>query len=223
MGVLYLVRHGQARAQAYGAGAWAQAEGGLTDLGAEQARRAGSALAARVGRIDHAVSGDLARQRETLARIIDEQSDIIEPAIDARWNEYDIDSILGDRERTENATERGFQAQLDGALSDWIARIAVGSETYAQYRQRADDAFDDLIAHAGSGKTVVAVSSAGTIAAVVARLWGIDDERWLAIARTMINTSVTKILIGSSGASVVSINDHAHVDHADDRRLMTFR
>ncbi|GGF14601.1 histidine phosphatase family protein [Williamsia phyllosphaerae] len=223
MGVLYLVRHGQARAQAYGAGAWAQAEGGLTDLGAEQARRAGTALAARLGRIDHAVSGDLARQRETLRRIVDELPGTTDPAIDARWNEYDIDSILGDRERTENATERGFQAQLDGALSDWIAGIAVGSETYEQYRQRADAAFDNLIAHAGSGKTVLAVSSAGTIAAIIARLWGIDDDRWLAIARTMINTSVTKILIGSSGASVVSINDHAHVDHADDRRLMTFR
>ncbi|WP_253661316.1 histidine phosphatase family protein [Williamsia maris] len=223
MGVLYMVRHGQARAQAYGAGAWAQAEGGLTDLGAEQARRAGSALATRVGRIDRVVSGDLARQRETLARIVAELPDAVEPSIDARWNEYDIESILGDRERTENATERGFQAQLDGALSDWIARIAIGSETYEQYRQRADAAFEELARHAGSGQTVLAVSSAGTIAAIIARLWGIDDDRWLAIARTMINTSVTKILIGSSGASVVSINDHAHVDQADDRRLMTFR
>ncbi|MGJ0118418.1 histidine phosphatase family protein [Williamsia sp. MIQD14] len=227
MGVLYLVRHGQARAQAYGAGAWAQHEGGLTELGAEQARRAGVALAARVGHIDHAVSGDLARQRETLARILAEFPTATEvapePHLDPRWNEYDLEAIISDTDRTESPTEKRFQAHLDDSLRDWIARRVVGSETWDDYRSRADAAMDDAVAQAGSGRTVLAVSSAGTICAVLARLWGLDDERWLTLARTMINTSITKVIVGGSGCSIVSINDHAHVDLVADRSLMTFR
>ncbi len=229
MGVLYLVRHGQARAQAYGMGARVQAEGGLTEVGTEQARRTGAALAARVGHIDHAVSGDLARQKETLRRIVDEfstaseQSVGIEASVDRRWDEYDLGSILYDPARTDKAAARGLQHELDRTLSEWIDGTAVASETYPQFRRRVDDAFGDVTAQAGSGRTVVVVSSAGTIAAVIARLWGIADERWPAVARTMVNTSITKVLIGSAGATVVSINDHAHVEDTDDRRYMTFR
>ncbi|MEH3154912.1 MAG: histidine phosphatase family protein [Gordonia paraffinivorans] len=224
MGVVYLVRHGQAHAQAYGSLADAQSSaGGLTDVGNEQARRAGRALATRIGRVDHAVAGSLARQQQTLRHVLDAFSDAPDPATDARWDEYDLGAIATGGESGENVHGAGFQAKLDDDLRSWVAGASVGSESYRDYRARADAAARDLATEAGSGRTVVAVSSAGTIAAVIATLWGLDDERWLTVARTMINTSVTKLIAGRTGMSIVSVNDHAHVDLVTDRDVMTFR
>jgi broad specificity phosphatase PhoE len=224
MGVVYLVRHGQAHAQAYGSLAEAQSEaGGLTELGHDQARRAGIALARRAGRIDHAVAGSLARQQQTLRHVLDAFDGAPHPETDARWDEYDLGAIATAGESGENVHGAGFQAKLDDDLRSWVAGASVGSESYRDYRARAEAAARDLAAQAGSGRTVVAVSSAGTIAAVLATLWGLDDERWLTVARTMINTSVTKLIAGRTGLSIVSVNDHAHVDIVDDRDVMTFR
>ena len=224
MGVVYLVRHGQAHAQAYGSLAAAQsAAGGLTDLGNDQARRAGVALAARVGRIDHAVAGSLARQQQTLRNVLDAFPDAPAPESDARWDEYDLGTIATGGEAGENVHGAAFQATLDDDLRRWVSGAEVGGESYRDYRDRADRAVADLAAEAGSGRSVVAVSSAGTIAAVVATLWGLDDERWLTVARTMINTSVTKLIAGRTGLSVVSVNDHAHLDLVAHRDVMTFR
>lgn len=224
MGVVYLVRHGQAHAKAYGSLAEAQSSaGGLTDLGADQARRAGRALATRIDRVDHAVAGSLARQQQTLRHLLEGFADAPEPGVDAGWDEYDLGAIATGGESGGNVHGAGFQARLDDDLRRWTAGETTGGESYRDYRARADRALEAVAAHAGSGQTAVAVSSAGTIAAVLATLWGLDDERWLAVARTMINTSVTKLIAGRSGMSVVSVNDHAHVDLVDDRSVMTFR
>ncbi|MGZ8177499.1 histidine phosphatase family protein [Williamsia sp. SKLECPSW1] len=224
MGVIYLVRHGQADAKAYGSLAAAQSEaGGLTDLGAEQARRAGRALAVRTDRVDHAVSGSLARQQQTLRHILDGFADAPEHGVDEGWDEYDLGSITSGSASDGGVHGAGFQARLDEDLRTWVAASSTEEGSYRAYRARADRSLERLAAQAGSGRTVVAVSSAGTIAAVVASLWGLDDETWVAVARTMINTSVTKLLAGRSGVSVVSVNDHAHLDLVADRDVMTFR
>ena len=47
---------------------------------------------------------------------------------------------------------------------------------------------------------------------------------WIRMSRTMINASLTKLIVGSTGVSVVSSNEHAHlatVDGTGGRRLMT--
>jgi broad specificity phosphatase PhoE len=66
------------------------------------------------------------------------------------------------------------------------------------------------------------VTSAGPISAVAAALLGVPPEGWLALNRVMINTSITTVALGRSGASLLSVNDHAHVA-GDGRRLLTYR
>src|SRR3546814_14633699 len=61
MGVIYLVRHGQAGHDENGYGS-------LTDLGREQVRNVGKHLARRVGRLNFAESGSLDRQLEKIGR-----------------------------------------------------------------------------------------------------------------------------------------------------------
>jgi broad specificity phosphatase PhoE len=228
--VIYLLRHAQAPAEAYGTppAATAAAEG-LSALGREQTHRAGQALAARTDGFDFAISGDLARQRQTLDIAMESFADGVERPLDPRWNEYDIDAVLGGGGRAVTTTGRTLQAILDDGLARWIAGDSTVSqtiETFAQYQKRCSEALESVRQLAGPGKAVLVVSSSGTITQVLAQLWGLDGNNWIRMARTMLNASITKLIVGRGGVSVVSMNEHAHLDTATDtglRRWMTFR
>jgi broad specificity phosphatase PhoE len=230
MGVIYLLRHAQAPAEAYGGPpAAAVVEQGLSALGREQARRAGKALAARIDAFDFVISGDLARQRQTLS--IAMESFVAGPGhrLDARWNEYDIDAVLGRDGRAITTTGRALQTMLDKALVRWIAAdsmVRQPPETYIEYQKRCTHALESVRQLAGPGKAALVVSSAGTITQIVAQLWGLDDQNWIRMARTMLNASITKLIVGRGGVSVLSTNEHAHLETTTDtgqRPWMTFR
>lgn len=229
MGVVFLVRHGQARAHAYGGAARSRDEGGLTELGRKQAELTGHALATRVEAITAAVSGDLARQEETLEHVLNAALHEGTPINDPQWNEYDMDAILGGGGLATGPAGRELQTSVDAALQDWVApadALRPGIETYEQYRKRCALALDAVRELAGHGQTVVAVSSSGTITQIVAQIWGLSESRWITLSRTMINASITKLIVGSTGVSVVSVNEHSHLDAVDEagaRPLMTFR
>lgn len=225
MGVIYLVRHGQAGVDENGYGS-------LTELGRRQARNVGRALAARAGKVDFTVSGNLARQLETIEEIVAQfpSGAAPEPAVNPGWNEYDLERLAQTHmPPTGNAPEaasaqRGFQSKLDGALIDWAN---AGHSSYAEYRDGVRGALAQIAEHAGPGQVAIAASSAGTIGAVVADLWGISPENWPAVSRTMVNASITKLLVGRSGINIMSVNDHAHADIDDDnegnRPMVTMR
>ena len=61
----------------------------------------------------------------------------------------------------------------------------------------------------------------GVIAAVCTKLLDIDSETWPQLARVIVNASMTKIVIGRSGMSLVTFNDHAHLEKF--RGLTTYR
>ncbi|MBX7432457.1 histidine phosphatase family protein [Mycobacterium sp. Y57] len=227
MGVVYLVRHGQARATAYGAGALSPEMGGLTELGRAQAECTGSALAGRIGSLDWAESGDLVRQRQTLDLILPAAGDGLSAAGHSHWDEYDMDAILGRDGRAVSMSGQDLQRDVDDALAEWVAggAPAAGGETYAQYRDRCAAALASVLPRAGRGQTVVVASSSGTITQVLAGLWGLDGPSWIRLSRTMINASITKLIVGRQGASVISVNEHGHLEKttADGRSMMTFR
>jgi broad specificity phosphatase PhoE len=228
MGVIYLVRHGQAGHDENGYGS-------LTDLGREQARNVGRHLARRAGRLSFAASGDLARQRETVQEILTqfEPADAPEPVVNTGWNEYDLTHLtsrdmppVGTSAEAAEA-QRDFQRDLDKALLAWAADgHRTGTGSYAAYRESIREAVKEIATHAGPGQVALAASSAGTIGAVIAELWGVDSQTWPVIARTMVNASITKLIVGSTGVNVMSVNDHAHADVPDDhgrRPLVTMR
>lgn len=229
MGVVYLVRHGQARAQAYGAAARSRADGGLTDLGRAQATSTGKALAARVDSITAAISGDLARQEETLECVLRAAAHEGTPVSNPHWNEYDMDAILGGGQLATTGAGRELQSSVDAALHDWTApqRLPYSvAESYEDYQRRCALALQSVSELAGPGQTVVAVSSSGTIAQILAQIWDLPASSWIRLSRTMINASITKLIVGSTGVSVVSVNEHAHLDIPDAtgaRAMMTFR
>ncbi|MBD0860563.1 histidine phosphatase family protein [Gordonia sp. zg691] len=228
MGVIYLVRHGQANASAYGVADAADdltnGPGGLTTTGSTQAALTGGFLAGQVDAFTDAVSGDLPRQSQTLSGVLGTFEERPHPRVDPGWNEYSLPALVGHASAEMYHDNRRYQEQLDKGLAAWIAAgehdAAPGldggpAESYPQFKARVADAAARAAALAGSGQTVLVVSSAGTITQLIAQLWGVPDENWPAMARTMVNASITKLIVGRTGVSVVSFNEHGHLSDRD--------
>jgi hypothetical protein len=72
----------------------------------------------------------------------------------------------------------------------------------------------------GKGETAVVFTSGGPIAAVVSRLVSGGDALWSQLNPVTINTAITKVVSGRSGLTVVSYNEHAHLDGTE---LLSYR
>jgi broad specificity phosphatase PhoE len=225
MPTVLLVRHGQA---SFGAADYDV----LSELGRRQAELVAASLAERGYRPARLISGTLRRQQETAAAFGALGAPGLE--VEPRWDEYDPDDVLAHHSETalrlqadgsgETLTNRGFQAALEPALAEWVAHAerSPTSQTWTEFSVLGSAALDDLAARLGSGESAVVVTSGGAIAAVVATLLGAPAEVFAALNRVLVNSSVTKLAIGSTGINVVSVNDHSHLELVG-RELITYR
>jgi broad specificity phosphatase PhoE len=217
VGVLLLVRHGQA---ALGTADYDR----LSDLGHRQARLVGARLARADGGVHRFWCGGLARQRETAQVVLAELGAAPgELRTDDRLDEYDHVGIMdGAGERFASATtpesRRGLQSALDEAISRWIEAGSGYPETHGAFTARVRAVVAELAAWPG---TTMAVTSAGVIAVACAQLTGLPADRWPALARVVVNASVTKLITGPTGTHLLTFNDHAHLE--GDRSLITYR
>jgi broad specificity phosphatase PhoE len=220
MGVLLLVRHGQA---SLGAADYDR----LSDLGRRQAQVVGARLAGTGLTVDRVVAGTLSRQRDTAAAVMAALGrPLSELDVDDRLDEYDHVAVMARHDAGisfANATadgERGRQLQsaLEEAIGRWISGGTGYGETHNAFIERVQDAIGDLVAKPGG---TVAVTSGGVIAAYCALSLGLPVERWPSLARLVVNASITKIISGRTGTSLVTFNDHAHLE--SDRALISYR
>ncbi len=220
MGVLLLVRHGQA---SLGAADYDR----LSELGRRQAQVVGARLAGTGLTVDRVVAGDLSRQRDTAAAVMAALGrPLSELGTDDRLDEYDHVAVMARHEAGisfANATadgERGRQLQsaLEEAIGRWISGEDGYGETHDTFIERVQGAIGDLVVKPGA---TVAVTSGGVIAAYCALSLGLPVERWPSLARLVVNASITKIISGRTGTSLVTFNDHAHLE--SDRALITYR
>lgn len=220
MGSLLLIRHGQA---SFGADDYDR----LSPLGHQQAQWTADELARRGVTVSRVWHGALRRQTETAAPI----PGSVDAVVDPRWNEYDSDDLMAAHSPSAvrlhgspRVSSREFQVILENALHAWVA-AGDGSEareTWPEFRGRIQAALTDATAELGSGETGVAVTSAGTIAAACTLLLGGDAETFVRLNRTAVNASITKIVAGRGGLSLVSFNDHGHLE-AQGREVVTYR
>jgi broad specificity phosphatase PhoE len=216
VGVLVLLRHGQA---SMGTADYDK----LSELGHRQARAAGARLARADLSIGQVWSGALARQHETARAVLAElgrpPGDL---RTDDRLDEYDPAGILGASDPFAGATtpesRRALQGTLDEALARWIQGGTGYPEPHGAFTARVDASVTDLAAVPG---TTLAVTSAGVIAVACAQLTGLPADLWPALARVVVNASLTKLITGSTGTNLLTFNDHAHLE--GDRSLITYR
>ncbi|MEU3605510.1 histidine phosphatase family protein [Streptomyces sp. NPDC035033] len=215
MPLICLVRHGQASATA---GDYDM----LSSLGRAQASAVGQELARRGLRDPHLVSGTLNRQRDT-ARMAAEAAGFQGPVHqDARWNEYDHIALL-DRYAPPRDKERSVQDLLDHALTAWMKdpRAAEGG-TWSAFAEGARAALAELPAALGRGRDAVVFTSAGLLAAVCGALLSLPHEGVVALHRVAVNASVTTLVVGGAGTTLLTFNEHAHFA-GDLRRMLTYR
>lgn len=212
VGVLYLVRHGQA---SFGT----QSYDRLSPLGHEQSRLVGSRLLAQAVEPDYLVTGAMRRQQETLNHAAQQAGWSLNVTTHEGWNEYNAASLVRMspvQDARSSQDSRVFQTVLEHGLDRWASgkHDTDYPESYTQFCARVDEAFDDALSHTGSGHTAVVVTSSGAIARVATRLVSGSYPQWLAFNRVTINSAITTIVAGRSGATMVSFNDHAHLDSA---------
>lgn len=222
MGALLLVRHGRA--------SWdAEDYDVLSPTGWEQGRTLGRAWAAAGVRPAVVVRGSLRRHRETTEAMLEGLGEPDLPVeVDTGWNEFDhldlLDRMPDPPEvAPTDPTER--QHVLERAVSAWIAAAPDHpyAESYAGFAARSLAAFERT--HALRG-TVAVLTSGGVIGAVAAHLLSAGDAGlaatvWPRLNVVGVNTGVTRVVLGRRGATLVSFNEHAHLDGAPE--LLTYR
>lgn len=215
MGQVLLVRHGQAAAAGDDYDV-------LSPLGWEQARMLGAALAERGVEPGRVVVGGMRRHHETAEAVCDGggwEELIFE--IDPAWDEFDHAEILDLAPRPfegDEPTREEFQTWVENATSRWLADSDPGCyrESFQQFRRRISGALGRAVGtRLRPGRPTVVITSGGPVATVTADLLmpsASCPELWLQLHRVAVNTSVTKLVAGPRGLSLVTFNEHTHLE-----------
>lgn len=218
MGQLLLVRHGQA--------SWDGDDYDvLSDVGHRQGALLGAALAARGIRPDLIVSGGMRRHRETVENIVagGGYGDVAVET-DAGWDEYDHVSMLAQVPTTfagERPTPAEFQAWMEQATDRWIRGEHADDyhEPFAEFTARVDAALRRAVG--GAHGTTLVVTSGGPISWATASLLGGGAALWSRLNVVCVNSGVTKLVTGRRGVTLVSFNEHTHLEGEPD--LLSYR
>ena len=209
MPVVLLVRHGQA---SFGAADYDE----LSDAGRAQAETVGGELARRGLRRPVAVHGTLRRQRDTASIALAAAGIDVKPRVDGRWDEYDHLDLLKRYVRPDvptPASSREVQGLLDSALLAWVEHGGAPDQPdgWPAFAGGAADALHELLDGLEKGSDAVVFTSGGVIAAVCASLLGLGAEGVVALNRVTVNGAITKLVAGSTGPSLLTFNEHAHL------------
>lgn len=206
MGIITLVRHGQANSAA-------QDEAGydrLSDLGRQQAAWLGEWQRAQGERFDTVLSGSLTRHRQTATAMGHPA-----PRIDPRLNEMDYFNLgraLQDVHGVPMPGPEDFVTHAPQVLEAWHRAEIIGNETFAAFETRVTSALQEA---AAPGRHVLCITSGGVIAMVVRHLLGLDPRRMAMVALPILNTSVHRVHVLEHGTILAGFNATPHLDRED--------
>jgi broad specificity phosphatase PhoE len=222
MGMLYLVRHGQA---SLGADDYDQ----LSDLGMRQSVRLGEYFAAQGVRFDAVIAGTLQRHLQTLEGI---RRGMGFPGEHLAWsglNEYDSEAVIraihpGELQRPNSAeAARQHFRLLRQGLAAWMDGTTQpeGMPPYPQFVQGVTSALDHVRAN-HFGKTVLVVTSGGPISTAVGHVLGAAAATTIELNLRLRNTSVTELSFNPKRLSLHTFNTLPHLDAPDLRHEVTY-
>lgn len=229
MAVLLLVRHAQA---SFGMGTYDS----LSKRGVTQSHLLGQALSARGIKPTLLVSGDLTRHRQTMVALTEAAGWDLPTQSDPGWNEFDHAAVIAVhkpayRNSASMAAEfartlsprKAFQQAYEEAVAHWIERPddETYPETFTAFRSRVAAALRRTSRQLESGDVALIVTSGGPISSIFTDLLGGDGTVWQRGHVALVNTAVTKVVTGRRGATLVSWNEHVHLEF--DEGLVTYR
>jgi broad specificity phosphatase PhoE len=213
VGVILLVRHGQASSDAAD-------YDNLSETGYVQGAVLGRSLAARGVRPARVLSGAMRRHGQTARAVVEAAGWDVEVDVDAGWNEFDHVQVLevhGPPDGGEPAgrmSPREFAAWFDAAAQRWSAggHDEEYDEPFDVFTGRVESALRRTSSLLGPGDVAVVLTSGGPISWVAASLLGGGVSTWMRLNPVTVNASVTKLVVGSRGTTLVSLNEHAHLE-----------
>jgi broad specificity phosphatase PhoE len=212
VGVILLVRHGQA---SWGAADYDQ----LSERGTEQAQLLGRCLADRGVRPTVLVSGAMRRHGQTTSAMRESAGWDAELVVDDGWNEFDHVQMLehGPPDGAEPGAQlsrQEFNAWFDAATVRWTSgdHDHEYDELFSAFTERVQSALRRTAGQLGSGDVAVVSTSGGPVSWVAATLLGGGTDTWMRLNPVMVNASLTKVVVGSRGTSLVSFNEHGHLE-----------
>lgn len=146
------------------------------------------------------------------------QAGFAESVVDEGWNEFDHMQVLAAHappDSDEALTERrAFQRWFEVATERWMTgdHDEEYDESYSAFTARVDAALQRAVESIGSGDTAVVFTSGGAIGAVAAGLLGGGPDLWQRLNRVTANAGITKLIVGRGGITLVSFNDHVHLE-----------
>lgn len=220
MGILYLVRHGQA---SFGAQDYDQ----LSALGHRQCARLGEYFRHRGKRFDAALTGRLKRHAQSLAAIASGLPGTPEPLVWPGLDEYDSAALIGAihpeplaKPDTPELYRHHFRLLREG-LQQWMAgRTApVGMPSYTDFVAGVNAALDHVRReHEGD---VLIVSSGGPIATAIGQVLGVPAETTIGLNMQIRNSAVSEFVFTPRRHTLLTYNTLPHLDRQDDANLVT--
>jgi broad specificity phosphatase PhoE len=222
MPTAYLIRHAQA---SFGKSDYDR----LSPTGEQQAALLGKMLAEREVAPDLVVCGSMRRHAQTAALALPDAT----AEVDSGFDEFDHDEVivahkpayrrravmLADLARTGHPG-RAFQQMFTAATERWTLGGDAYTESFTDFCNRSEAAVRRTAERLRKGETAVVFTSGGPIAAVVSRLLSGGDGLWLKLNPVTVNTAITKVVSGRSGLTMVSYNEHGHLDGSE---LLSYR
>ena len=226
---LLLIRHGQASFHA-------EDYDQLSPLGVQQSSLLGAWFADSAQKPDLVAMGPRVRHRDTTLPCLDAAGVAASPITLPGLDEVDHLELLA-RLRPDLAAPgalraamtqagdpyRSFQQLFVDAIERWTsgAHDADYSRPWNRFRSDVLDALQQLMASPAS--TIWAFTSGGPIAVMVTALLQMPQEKTFDLSWSLVNTGVTKLRLGSRGASLVTYNAYPHLERARDAQLVSLR
>ena len=226
---LLLIRHGQA---SFSADDYDQ----LSPIGEQQSSMLGEWLAACGSQPDLVAIGPRVRHRDT-ARLCQEAAGLsLQPVVLPGLDEVDHHELLA-RLRPDLAgpgalraemkqsddPHRAFQSVFAEAITRWVSSThdADYSRSWPVFRADVLETLRQLADY--PARRIWAFTSGGPIAVIVSALLQTPQAQAFQLSWPLVNTGVTRLRLGSRGATLVTYNAWPHLVRADDAPLVTLR
>jgi broad specificity phosphatase PhoE len=238
MGVLTLVRHGQASL-------FADNYDELSALGREQARLLGEFWGRRRIEFDEVYCGPRARQRQTAeiagSACIRAGRRWPEPMVLPEFDEYDLGGVLqtlapalsqddpafaellANYQRAEAGPDRehSFRRVFESLTMHWVTApdSATGVESFQTFRNRVERGLHIVMGKPGSGRRVALFTSGGVIGASVRLALDAPDRMALEVNWRVRNCSLTEFVFSKGRFTLDGFNA---LPHLEDPALWTY-
>ncbi len=221
MGILYLVRHGQA---SFGAEDYDQ----LSALGERQCVRLGEYFHARGLGFDAVLTGTLKRHAQSLAGIAQGLPGTPQPLVWPGLDEYDGQAVIAAihpeplaRPDTPELFRQHFRLLREG-LAQWMAGATspAGMPSYAEFVAGVNGALDHVRREFEGA--VLIVSSGGPISTAIGQVLGTPSATTIDLNMRIRNSALSELIFTPQRHTLLTYNTLPHLDRAEDAGLITY-